>query len=98
MFFKVQVNSKSFIITAIYGRPMFSDRKVFWNRLEQISSFINLPWLIMGDFNEIAIPNEKFGGRPPNRTKLETFNNFLHKAKLINLGYSRPKYTWTNYK
>lgn len=28
--------------------------------------------------------------------KLETFNNFLQKAKLIDLGYSGPKYTWTN--
>lgn len=32
MFFKVQVNAKIFILTAIYDSPEFSIRKLFWNR------------------------------------------------------------------
>lgn len=96
MFFKIQVSSKIFILTAIYASLRFNIRKSLWRKLEQISSYINLPWLLMGDFNEIASSNEKFGGRPPNRFKMETFTNFLHKTKLIDLGFSGPKFTWTN--
>lgn len=96
MYFKIQVHSALFILIALYASLKFSIRKILWNKLEQILEFINLPWLIMGDFNEIANQNEKFGGRPPNRIKFETFNLFLQKAKLIDLGFSGPKYTWTN--
>lgn len=27
---------------------------------------------------------------------METFNNFLYKANLPDLGFVRPRYTWTN--
>lgn len=50
----------------------------------------------MGDFNDISRPQEKFGGRPLSRVKMETFNNFLYKANLIDLGFIGPKFSWTN--
>lgn len=50
----------------------------------------------MGDFNEISHPNETFGGNSPNRTKINTFYEFLNKANLIYLGFVGPKFTWTN--
>lgn len=50
----------------------------------------------MGDFNEIANRNEKFGGRPPSSSKMAFFNNFLNTSNLIDLGFKGPKFTWTN--
>lgn len=41
-------------------------------------------------------PQEKIGGRPPNRIKMKTFNNFLYKANLLDLGFVGPRNTWTN--
>lgn len=57
---------------------------------------MTLPWLVIGDFNEITNPTEKFGGRPPSRAKMELFLNFLNNANLIDLGFTCPKFTWTN--
>lgn len=50
----------------------------------------------MGDFNEIAHPNEKFRGNQPSRIKMNFFNNFLNTSNLIDLGFVGPKFTWTN--
>lgn len=47
-------------------------------------------------FNEISSSQEKIEGRPANKLKMETFNNFLHKLNLIDLGFVDPKYNWTN--
>lgn len=93
---KVQANFQIFLLTALYASPNFSVRKQTRNKLSELSEHINLPWLLMGDFNEINKPQEKFGGRPPNRIKIETFNRLLHKADLIDLGFVDPRYTWTN--
>lgn len=96
IYLKIQVNSLTFLLTALYAPPNFYDRKPLWEKLAYLSNFIPISWLIMGDFNDISMANEKFGGRPPSQLKMNTFNNFLNKANLIDLGFSGPKYTWTN--
>lgn len=94
--FKLKVNFSIFILTALYASAIFSIRKSLSKKFSNLSSFIKLPWLIIGDFNEISHPSEKFGCRLVDRNKMNSFNNFLNKANLIDLGFSGPKYTWTN--
>lgn len=48
----------------------------------------------MGDFNEILFSKEKNG--PLNQTKALRFNEMLTYCSLINLGFLRPRFTWTN--
>lgn len=45
---------------------------------------------MIGNFNEISHPCEKFGERPANRRKMKFFNNFLNKANLIDLASRGP--------
>lgn len=95
VFLKVQVNSSPFLLTALYASPTFAIRKNTWEKLANIANFFSIPWLIMDDFNEISHPNEKFGGNPPNKVKMNLFNDFLYKVGLIDLGFIGPKFTWT---
>ena len=39
---------------------------------------------------------EKLGGLPVNRTRMMAFRNCLDKCGLIDLGFHRPRFTWTN--
>lgn len=64
--------------------------------MSNIPNYITLPWLIMGDFNDITNSNEKFGGRQPSRVKMEPFLKFLNIANLLDLGFMGLKFTWTN--
>lgn len=93
---KVTVKNSSFILSAIYASPTYALREKLWSNLSKTFSCFNLPWIIMGDFNDISYPREKFGRCPPSRKKIETFNNFLNSCNLIDLGFSGPLFTWTN--
>lgn len=93
--FKVQVNYNIFILTALYASPSYYIRKQLWDKLSISSSFINLPWLLIGDFNDISSPRKNLEVSPPNRMKMRTFNSFLNKAKLIDQGFIGLKFTWT---
>ena len=35
------------------------DKDEFWKSLDQMNAVVDLPWCIIGDFNELAAPSEK---------------------------------------
>lgn len=74
VFLKVKVNTSTSLLTTLYASPRFAERKITWEKLSYLSDFVSLPWLLMGDFNEISHPYEKFGGNPPYRYKMLFFN------------------------
>lgn len=54
--------SMNWRITGFYGRPEAAKNKGVWALLEQLASMDTLPWLCIGDFNEIMCAEEKKGG------------------------------------
>ena len=55
-------NAKNSIISGIYAPAQSRDKHDFWEHLSQLHNMIDIPWCILGNFNEIARPNEKLGG------------------------------------
>lgn len=64
-FVHIKVNSQnngSWMLTAVYASPSEVGRKNLWEALQNIADNMNEPWLIVGDFNEVASITEKKGG------------------------------------
>lgn len=53
--------------TGFYGVPERQRREESWNLLKHLSTTNPLPWVVMGDFNDIFNPEEKKGGNPQPR-------------------------------
>jgi hypothetical protein len=51
-------------LTGIYGEPKWEDKYKTWDKLRELKSNSNLPWVVIGDFNEILYSHEKEGGNP----------------------------------
>ncbi|GMI71705.1 hypothetical protein HRI_000839800 [Hibiscus trionum] len=49
--------------TGFYGAPEEHLRKNSWNLLRSLDNCPNVPWVVIGDFNEILLSTEKMGGR-----------------------------------
>ncbi|GMJ08089.1 hypothetical protein HRI_004478100 [Hibiscus trionum] len=54
-------DEKTWRCTGFYCAPEEQHRAAAWNLLHQINDMPGIPWLIIGDFNEIAFLNEKQG-------------------------------------
>uniref|UniRef100_A0A8R7V1H3 Endonuclease/exonuclease/phosphatase domain-containing protein n=1 Tax=Triticum urartu TaxID=4572 RepID=A0A8R7V1H3_TRIUA len=39
-------------LTCVYGEPRVEDRHNIWTMLNNMSTQSDLPWLVVGDFNE----------------------------------------------
>ena len=52
-----------------------------------------MPCVIAGDFNEVLMGDDKFGGRPINLGRAMWFQECLDNCNMIDIGFSRPRYT-----
>lgn len=71
---KNNFHSKEWLLTCFYGSPKHEFKLEIMGYLENIANQINLtsmPWLVIGDLNIIFNNDEKEGGLPYNRKKLE---------------------------
>jgi hypothetical protein len=64
-FLHVQVKEKdmdSWLLTVVYASPRKNERRETWHLIHPLATTTTDPWLVMGDFNEIASPDGKKGG------------------------------------
>lgn len=58
-----------------------------WNLLRRLREDQLLPWLVGGDFNEIAFSYEKSDGRLRSERRMDMFRSALMDCDLSDLGY-----------
>jgi hypothetical protein len=46
-------------LMSIYGEPRWEDKYKTWDKIRKLHGQHNLPWAIIGDFNEILYSHEK---------------------------------------
>ena len=83
----------SWLISSIYARPRLVERKILLSNLSKVAELHSLPWLVLGDFNEILSGEDKFGGRRLNLNRAIEFKDCIDSCNLLDLGFSGPKFT-----
>ncbi|XP_059451054.1 uncharacterized protein LOC132181841 [Corylus avellana] len=91
-----QPNHVPWKFTGFYGHPEMGKRHESWCLLKILARFSPLPWVCIGDFNEILFPSEKWGGNTRSRRLMWDFQQALEECDLTDLGFLGPKYTWNN--
>ncbi|KAF7131590.1 hypothetical protein RHSIM_Rhsim09G0083100 [Rhododendron simsii] len=82
--------------TFVYGCPTHAGKEKVWNELKEIASSERLPWLCVGDFNQVLTVGDKFGGNLPDLGRIRAFNDMLNDCRLVDLGCIGPRFTWRN--
>ena len=80
----------------IYASTKFENMCILWENLKKVSDHHDLPWILMGDFNEVLEESEKLGGNPLSIRRVQEYNECMNYCNLLDLKFSRPKFTWTN--
>ena len=74
-------------LTGVYGHPEEQRKKETWALLRHLHSRASMPWICIGDFNEILSSDEKSGGVPkPLGPTQDIWSTLLH-CDLVDLGY-----------
>lgn len=93
----VNLNNTIWALTAVYGSSNPGARKELWSIIDKLVVYIEnykLPWVLVGDFNEILCLFEKRGG---NATFTNTgFSDSIHRNTLIDMVFYGTKFTWVS--
>ncbi|KAK3230442.1 hypothetical protein Dsin_002323 [Dipteronia sinensis] len=79
--------TKVWRFTGFYGNPTPDQRHHGWNLLRRLAGLSRLPWLCVGDFNEIISDEEKKGGLPRVKRLMEDFRCALDSRELEDMGF-----------
>ena len=87
-------NAEKWLFTVVYANPNAILKKQCFEEVANLASVIRLPWMVIGDFNEILMANEKMGGVAVDNQRCYRFARWVQECKLIDLGSKGPKFTW----
>ena len=75
----------------------FEERKQLWDYIKKSVDIFNIPWMCIGDFNEVKENEEKDGVWRTGR-KINSFRDFINDCELMEVPYKGQLYTWFNKK
>lgn len=93
---KVRPSNLTWIFSAIYASPRSEERHILWDNLSKVAELHNKPWVMAGDFNEPLIEEDKYGGRGVHVNHSLPFKDCLDSYYMVDMGFSGPRYTWSN--
>ena len=73
-----------------------ANREDSWLVLHHLASQFNLPWVCIGDFNEITKVEEKSGGAIRLEKQMQDFRDCQDFCGLKDLGFIGLPFTWCN--
>ncbi|XP_056162312.1 uncharacterized protein LOC115663491 [Syzygium oleosum] len=87
-----------FLLSAIYGCNTEVERGIMWRNILNFSNRNpeNVPWLLMGDFNETRDISERIGSTVRWTVGMDELNNIIEELALIEPPSLGPIFTWTN--
>jgi exonuclease III len=80
--------------TGFYGEPSGDRKHLSWDYMRELHAMVDLPWIMVGDFNEISHIHEKEGGAARPLRSMQAFSNALNDCGLDDLGYTGDLFTW----
>ncbi|WCJ29110.1 LINE-1 retrotransposable element ORF2 protein [Euphorbia peplus] len=78
----------------IYASPCLSDRNTLWDNLILLSNNINVPWFLIGDFNDIGSLDDQRGGSQRYNKRSINHKAQMDDCGLIDIGFSGARFTW----
>jgi hypothetical protein len=80
-------NSDPWRLTCVYGEAQVSQRFKTWDMLKHIKSSNPLPWMCLGDFNEVLHQHEHEGVAERSLDQMAGFRKMVDVCEFADLGF-----------
>ncbi|GFS35505.1 hypothetical protein Acr_00g0040240 [Actinidia rufa] len=88
--------SIKFTISFIYAFNSIMGRRPLWDNLGRFNASFELPWMLLGDFNNVLSRDEKANGLPVTMYEIRDFKNCCYDISISDLRSTGTYLTWSN--
>ncbi|XP_058762616.1 uncharacterized protein LOC131636004 [Vicia villosa] len=81
-------------LSCYYGFPDRSRRKLAWDMLRDVRNMSNMPWCIIGDFNDLLSQEDKRGIHPHPNWLCSVFRQAISDCDLVDSPLICCQFTW----
>ncbi|KAF9604163.1 hypothetical protein IFM89_003287 [Coptis chinensis] len=92
---QITVEVDGVLLSIIHAHCSYVNRRQLWMDLHQLS-LMNLPWLIIGDFNAYLSCSDKQGGHRPSTAAMSDFRYFVGSNHLMEAPCNGFHFSWWN--
>ncbi|XP_057793280.1 uncharacterized protein LOC131009894 [Salvia miltiorrhiza] len=82
-------------LTGFYGYPERGRRRDSWNLLRRLKDVNTLPWVVMGDFNDLLDPGDKRGSVPHPNWLFNGFREATLDCGITDIALNGYPFTWS---
>lgn len=83
-----------FRFTGSNGDPSRHLRPLSWEKLRNLATSSYLPWVVMGDLNNVLSNRDKKGRRPYSSWLINSFQEVVEECNLIDIDLIGYQFTW----
>jgi hypothetical protein len=83
-------------LTGFYGHLEGHRKRESWALLDKLYNMGTLPWLCVGDFNEILSLEERLGEAVGSMRRIQDFGDVVNRCRLTDLRFRGVPFTWEN--
>ncbi|GFY85411.1 hypothetical protein Acr_04g0001490 [Actinidia rufa] len=87
-------SSIKFHLSFVYAFNTIVGRRPLWDNLRRFGSDCVVPWMILGDFNNVLSNDEKVNGLPVTSYATRDFRNCCYDTDISDMSSSGVFYTW----
>ncbi|KAK7282470.1 hypothetical protein RIF29_11279 [Crotalaria pallida] len=92
---KIETN-KEYHATFLYGFPSAHEKRRTWDLVRLLKGNAEVPWVLMGDFNQILGPEDKVGGAGIDFQGVQVAQTCLQECELHEIPFIGNRFTWCN--
>lgn len=81
-------------VTFVYGEAQVNERYKTWDMMRGIVGANDVPWLVLGDFNEVLYAHEHDGVGNRSQAQMDAFRDALDTCGLSDIGYMGNPWTF----
>lgn len=86
--------NEHFLVYGAYFPAQNSDKDPFWESMALFYDNITIPWILLGDFNELLSPNDKLGGNLVSRSQCQRLPSFLTRTNAMDIHCLQQDFSW----
>ncbi|XP_058783262.1 uncharacterized protein LOC131657933 [Vicia villosa] len=88
--------SFQYFATIVYAMNQLNRRKVLWEQIDNLGNAINMPWIVMGDYNNVLSSKDRIGGNPVHISEYCDLDDMMQRQGLYEDPSRGCHYTWSN--